>query len=314
MAQNNNIKTLAKGEVINNTYEVNFFIGQGAFGEVYRVKHKFFDEFQVMKVFKNEYVEKTDLNDVINEGRILTRLSHPNVVKVFDINTFNKNGKDHYFITMSFVAGESLSQLTKRKIHLDVPVATSIMIDVLKGLASAHKNNPTIIHRDISPDNILLSYDEHKPEGILGDFGIAKLLDQVNSLPGAGGRYLYFAPECFMNIYLPTSDVFSAGVVLYKILTGVHPWQYDFDHYTLDDNKEVSKMINSGRKEEPKKPSLFNEDVDDKLEKVVMKSLEKNMENRYRTASSFLKALQDACIIEDLSHGYWLEQDLISTH
>jgi len=309
---NNTNKILNKGEVINNTYEISFFIGQGAFGEVYRVKHKFFDEFQVMKVFKNEYVEKTDLGEVVNEGRILTRLSHPNVVKVFEINTFNKNGKDHYFITMSFVSGESLTQLVKRKIQLDVPVATSIMIDVLRGLTSAHKNNPTIIHRDINPDNILLSYDKHKPVGILGDFGIAKLLDQVNSLPGAGGRFLYFAPECFMNIYLPSSDVFSAGVVLYKILTGVHPWQYDFDHYTLDDNEEVSKMINSGRREQPKKPSIFNEEVDEKLEKVVMKSLEKNMENRYRTAGSFLKALQNACETEDLSHGYWLEQDLIS--
>ena len=308
---NNPINTiLSKGELINNTYEVNFFIGQGAFGEVYRVKHKFFDEFQVMKVFKNKYVEKTDLNEVINEGRILTRLAHPNVVKVFEINTFNKNEKDHYFITMSFVAGESLSQLVNRKIQLDVPVATSIIVDVLKGLTSAHKNNPTIIHRDINPDNILLSYDNHKPVGILGDFGIAKLLDQIRKLPGAGGRYLYFAPECFMDIYLPASDVFSAGVVLYKILTGVHPWEYDFDHYTLDDNEEVTKMINLGRKESPKPPSFFNEDIDEQLEKVVMKSLENDMEDRYRTAGSFLKALENTSNTEEPSPGYWQEQNL----
>ena len=132
---------------------------------------------------------------------------------------FTKNDKDHYFITMSFVSGESLSKLVQRKLQLDVPVAISIMTDVLRGLTSAHMNDPTIMHRDINPDNILLSYEHYKPVGILGDFGIAKLLNQVNSLPGAGGRYLYFAPECFMNIYLPTSDVFSAGVVLYKILT-----------------------------------------------------------------------------------------------
>ena len=301
---------LYKGEEINNTYEVIFFIGEGAFGEVYRVKHKFFDEFQVMKVFKNKYVEKTDLNEVINEGRILTRLAHPNVVKVFEINTFNKNEKDHYFITMSFVAGESLSQLVNRKIQLDVPVATSIIVDVLKGLTSAHKNNPTIIHRDINPDNILLSYDNHKPVGILGDFGIAKLLDQVRKLSGAGGRYIYFAPECFMDIYLPASDVFSAGVVLYKILTGVHPWEYDFDHYTLDDNEEVTKMINLGRKESPKPPSFFNEDIDEQLEKVVMKSLENDMEDRYRTAGSFLKALENTSNTEEPSPGYWQEQNL----
>lgn len=303
---------LSKGEIINNTYEVNFFIGQGAFGKVYRVKHKFFDEFQVMKVFKDEYVEKTDLNEVINEGRILTRLTHPNVVKVFEINTFNKNNTDHYFITMSFVSGESLSQLVKRKIQLDAPAATSIMIDVLKGLAAAHKNNPTIVHRDISPDNILLSYDKHRPVGILGDFGIAKLLDHLTQLPGAGGRYLYFAPECFMNIYLPASDVFSAGVVLYKILTGVHPWEYNFEHYALDDNEEVAKMINSARRETPKRPSLFNDQIDKNLEKVIMKSLEKNMENRYRTAGSFLTALENASESADLSQGYWMEQNLNS--
>ena len=71
-------------------------------------------------------------------------------------------------------------------------------------------------------------------------------------------------------------------------------------------------MIHSGRKKEPKKPSLFNNNIDEKLDNVIMKSLEKYMENRYRTASSFLKALEDACAVEDLSHGYWLEQDLIS--
>ena len=172
---------LEKGEIINDKYEVSFFIGQGAFGKVYRVKHKFFDEFQVMKVFKDNYVEKTELSEVINEGHILTRLAHPNVVKVFDINKFTKNDIDHYFITMSFVSGESLSQLVQRKIQLDVPVAVSIMTDVLKGLTAAHMNDPSIIHRDINPVNILLSYNHYKPVGILGDFGIAKLLDQVNS-------------------------------------------------------------------------------------------------------------------------------------
>ena len=214
---------------------------------------------------------------------------------------------------MSFVSGESLSKLVQRKVQLDVPVAVSIMIDVLKGLSSAHTNNPTIIHRDINPDNILLSYDRHKPIGILGDFGIAKILDQVNSLPGAGGRYLYFAPECFMNVYMPTSDVFSAGVVLYKILTGVHPWQYKFEDYKLDDNKEVAKMINSGRRILPQKPSFFNPNIDIELENVIMKSLEINMEKRYRTARSFQKALENLNNNEEEMHtGYWIEQDLMS--
>tara|TARA_Y100000310_G_scaffold192605_1_gene192557 strand:+ start:1553 stop:2494 length:942 start_codon:yes stop_codon:yes gene_type:complete len=312
MIENNNT-ILGKGEIINSIYEVSFFIGQGAFGEVYRVKHKFFDEYQVMKVFKDEYIEESDLNDVINEGRILKRLTHPNVVRVLDINTFNKNGKDHYYITMSFVSGESLKQLVNRKISLDLPVAISIMIDVLRGLRAAHKNNPTIIHRDINTDNILISYDEYKPKGILGDFGIAKLMDQKNGLPGAGGRYMYFAPECFMNIYLPTSDVFSAGVVFYKILTGVHPWEYEFDKNTLKDSEKIYKMISAGRKTPPKNPSLYNNDINDQLEKVIMKSLDKDIEKRYRTAGRFLKMLENTCSKENLTQGYWMEQNLYSS-
>ena len=223
----------------------------------------------------------------------MTHLSHPNVVKVYEINTFSKNNQTYYFITMSFVSGESLAQLMKRKIQLDIPVATSILIDVLKGLNAAHNNNPTIIHRDISPDNILLSYDDFKPVGVLGDFGIATLLSQVNEIPGANGKYFYFAPECFMNLYLPTSDVFAAGIVLYKILTGGHPWKYDFDGYDMNDNEQVSRMIASGRKRETIKPSLFNMAIESKLEKVMMKALEKNIENRYRTAGEFLKALEE---------------------
>ena len=100
----------------------------------------------------------------MQEGNIIFYISkhlESDVVKVFDIDTFTRNDINHYFITMSFVSGESLSKLVQRKVQLDVPVAVSIMIDVLKGLSSAHTNNPTIIHRDINPDNILLSYDRH---------------------------------------------------------------------------------------------------------------------------------------------------------
>ena len=305
---------LPKGIIINSTYEINFFIGEGAFGEVYRVKHKFFDEFQVMKVFKDEYVKKTNLDDVIHEGRILTKLSHPNVVKVYEINTFNYENKDYYFITMSFVSGESLSQLSKRKIQLDVPVATSVMVDVLHGLGAAHQNTPAIIHRDINLDNILLSYDSYQPTGILGDFGISKFFDQLTKISGAGGRFLYFAPECFLDVYLPVSDVFSTGVVLYKILTGTHPWEYESIDGDIDDNTKLAFMMNKARKDRPKKPSLFNYDIDNKLENVIMKSLEKKMENRFSTSDNFLKELQDACKIDELHQKYWIDQNLISTN
>jgi len=304
MTANANEKILMRGDIVNQTYRVDCFIGEGAFGEVYRVKHKFFDDLQVMKVLKSEYVH-ANMDDVTNEARILAKLTHPNVVKVFNADIFAKEGKQHYFITMGFVSGESLSQLLKRRIQLPVSVGRALMIHVLRGLHCAHSHNPTIIHRDINTDNILLSYNDEAPTALLGDFGISMLLGQEFRLAGAAGRYLYFAPECFWNCYLPSSDVFSAGVVFYKILTGVHPWEYDFDKYPLDDREGLVNMITSGRKQPYKRPSCFNDGINRNVEGVISKALEKNMEERFRTAGEFLNALEETVDVEALPGNNW---------
>ena len=303
---------LSKGDPINDTYEVVFYIGEGAFGEVYRVKHKFFEHSQVMKVFKEDYTNNTDLKEVIIEAQILSQLTHPNIVRVFEVNEFEKNSSRYYFMTMSFVSGESLTQLLRRKIQLEIPVATSIIADVLTGLNIVHQNKPTIVHRDINTDNILLSYDGMKPQGMLGDFGIARSIRQMDKLVGAGGRYFYFAPECFWDCYLPTSDVFSLGIVFYKILTGSSPWQYDYDKYDMSDTNDIRIMINAGRKKKPINPRTFNENISQKIERIVLRAIEKDMEKRYRTAGEFLKELSETESYQDITMGYWDDQNLIS--
>ena len=106
---------LKRGEIINNTYTVKFFIGQGAFGEVYRVKHKFLG-LQVLKILKTEYVSNSDLDTLIKEALILSELTHENIVRVFETNSFIKDQETLYFIAMEFVSGESLSDLLKREI------------------------------------------------------------------------------------------------------------------------------------------------------------------------------------------------------
>ena len=308
MMNTNKTRLLTKGEIINETYCVDFFIGEGAFGEVYRVTHKFLAESQVLKVFKQEYVANTDLDLIFNEGRLLAKLTHPSIVRVFDLNTFLKAGESYYFMAMAFVSGESLAQLLKRKIRLPAPVAISLMVDVLRGLAIAHKNKPTIIHRDISPDNILLSYDNIQPLGLLCDFGLARSHEQVSQLTGAGGKYLYFAPECFLNLYLPASDVFSAGVVFYQMLVGSHPWEYCYDDLDQNDTDAITNMIISSRKSRPTNPSYFQEQIDEQLDEVILRSLETDLEKRYRTAGAFLRALQSAVVPQPLPNAYWTEQ------
>ena len=288
-------ETIVKqGDVINDTYTVQRFIGRGAFGEVYRVKHKFMGV-QVIKILKEDYIANSDLDIVTKEARILANLTHKNIVRVFESNSFSIGGSSYFFITMGFVSGESLAQLMQRKISLSVPVSLSIQIAILEGLSEVHGNIPPIIHRDISPDNVLLSYDE-SPRALLSDFGLAQSVGQMSNISEAAGKYLYLAPECFWGVYLPTSDVFSSGIILYRMLTGAFPWNFDFDALDASDTDTVSDMIASGRNSDPSPPSFYNPECTPYLDSVVLKSINKDLELRYRNGQEFLTALTDESI------------------
>ena len=283
---------LKKNETVNDTYAVQCHVGQGAFGEVYRVKHKFLG-LQVLKVFKDEYVEQADIETITKEARVLSQLTHPNVVRVFETNSFQKGGHEHYFITMGFVSGETLAQLLARKETLPLPLALSIMQDVLSGLTLVHANDPPIVHRDISPDNILLSYEGEKPRAMLSDFGLAQFSDYTQQLAGGAGKYIYMAPECFWDVHLLASDVFSAGVVFYRMIAGVHPWEYDFESIgDSDDPEDFITVINIARKKPVQSLSAHHENFPAILETALIKSLALSIEDRYLNAGEFLKDLR----------------------
>jgi len=300
MSAKSKMGILSKGETVINTYKVQFFIGQGAFGEVYRVKHKYLG-LQALKVFKEQYVDTTDMDTITKEAKILSKLTHPNIVRVFEANSFKKKGKQYYFITMGFVSGETLNQLISRETYLPFEQALSIQTDFLSGLKTAHMQIPPVIHRDISTDNILISYESKTPKAMLSDFGLSISVGSLSHLAGAAGKYLYFAPECFWDVYLPASDVFSAGIVFYIMLTGVPPWEYDFEN-TQNDIEEISTMIIKSRIIAPQKPSFYNENCDEQLDEIVFRALSKDIEHRYQNADEFLSALESFKLKPDLQY------------
>jgi len=285
------VPTLKKGEAIDDTYEVHFFIGEGAFGETYRVNHRFLGT-QVLKLFKEKYVQETDISVVTKEARILSKITHPNIVRVFEANSFSKDDKEFYYLTMGFVSGETLGQLLARKKSLLVSLAISIQKDILAGLQCVQEQPSPIVHRDINPDNILISYDKDSPVGLIADFGLAQSIDQLSKLPGAAGRYPYFAPESFFGAYLPSSDVFSAGIVLYQMITGRHPWDYDL-RSAGEDHEKVTTAILSARKSKITKPSVYNAACNAELDRIILKALSKNLDRRYKSASTFLNDLKE---------------------
>ncbi|MCY4161912.1 MAG: serine/threonine-protein kinase [Flavobacteriaceae bacterium] len=276
---------LHKGEVINSIYKVNVFINEGCFGEVYSVTHKYFG-IQILKILKQEYTQSVDMQVVINEAKNLSKLSHDNIVRVFDINKIKKYDKEFYYLTMGFVHGESLKDLLKRSFNLDYETSLTFQLDVLNGLNLAHSKN--IIHRDIKPDNILISY-ENTQKAMLSDFGLSQDLNQYNSSIGdSAGSYVYSAPECFSGIYLKSSDVFSIGMVFYKMLTGTLPWKIEYSNNT----DQMIDNVFIGRKEKIINPSFYNKDIPSRINDIVLKSLSLKIENRFKDSKEFLDNLK----------------------
>src|SRR5437764_330378 len=146
------MRLLEEGSILRNTYEVERFLGEGAFAEVYRVKHAFLGR-QAMKVFKAPGMRLDEINDILSEAMILSRMGHPNVVRVFDANVIDtKLGACAYF-TLEYVAGGTLEDFWKSHGDKFIPIDTSVDVlrQVCRGLREAHSQEPPIVHRDVKP-------------------------------------------------------------------------------------------------------------------------------------------------------------------
>ncbi|MBE2250262.1 MAG: protein kinase [Myxococcus sp.] len=229
----------------------------------------------------------------LQEARIASRFNHPNIAQIYDLG----ENAGTYFIAMEFIHGEDLGRVMRRAWSTGQwvarPLAIRIVADSAAGLYYAHsrmdeQGRPLrIVHRDISPQNILVSFDGSVK---LVDFGIAKAADQVsNTKSGAiKGKFAYMAPEQAGGKPLDArTDIFALGLVLYELITGVRPLKRDSEIGTLQAALECAI----------EKPSLVAE-VPASLDDVVMRALAKDPEDRYRDARQFQMALEQYLVQE----------------
>jgi serine/threonine-protein kinase len=188
------MRLLEEGQVIRDTYEVERFLGEGAFAEVYRVKHRFLGR-QAMKVFKRVGMNLDEIHEMIGEAILLSRIGHPNIVRVFDANILETARGICGYFTMENVAGGSLEKFWQSHGGKFVPVETTVdlMRQVCRGIAQAHSEDPPIIHRDIKPQNILVGYEADGLRARVSDFGLAKKVNPLTLLATAAGT-LAFKP------------------------------------------------------------------------------------------------------------------------
>ncbi|WIG98606.1 serine/threonine-protein kinase [Myxococcus sp. SDU36] len=223
----------------------------------------------------------------LNEARLAAQLNHPNVVQIHDLGKI----ADSYFIAMEYVSGRDMRRVVPKAEALGIPFplvyAVKIASCVCAGLHHAHTKvdlygNPlNIVHRDVSPENIVVAFDGSVK---ILDFGIAKAANQMEQTRNGEikGKLSYMSPEqCLGKPLDCRSDVFSLGVVLYEWLTG-------FKLFTGESEAAVMRSITDGK---IYAPSYFREDLPERLESILMRALERDRDKRYLTAAQMQKDL-----------------------
>jgi serine/threonine-protein kinase len=279
------MKLLREGQVVRKTYEVEKFIGEGAFAEVYRVKHRFLGR-QAMKVFKIAGMTREETEKMLGEAIILSRIGHPNIVRVFDADIVETNRGECAFFTMEYVAGGTLQDFWKSHGSSFVPVETAVDIlkQVCRGLSVAHSEKPPIVHRDVKPQNILVGYDAGGLRARVTDFGLAKRVNPLTLLASARGTMRFKAPEVFQN---PKSDscagdVWALGCTLYLLLTDRLPYS-EIDEDEFQRGAFISTPLAP--------PSTTHLHVERPLDTIVLKALHPKPRQRYADAEQMLADL-----------------------
>jgi eukaryotic-like serine/threonine-protein kinase len=273
------------GKLIHDKYEIDRFLGEGAFAEVYRVKHKFMGR-QAMKVFKSPSASQKEIEEKLSEALILSRIGHRNIIKVFDADIVETPIGNCGYFTMEYVAGGSLDTFWRSFGPKFVPIldAVDITRQICMGMSVAHSEKPPIIHRDIKPQNILVGYDFEGLRVRIADFGLAKKVNPLTLLASARGTPAFKPPECLSNVDSCAGDVWAIGVTLYLLLTDRLP-------FPIESTIEFSSGESFKHALIP--VSNLNAQVDDELAAIVARCLEKKPEKRYPDAMSLLAALNE---------------------
>ena len=270
---------LTEGMYIADRYEILGKVGAGGMSDVYKAKDLTLGRFVAIKVLKAEFSE--DINFVTkfrSEAQAAAGLEHPNIVNIYDAG----NEEGMHYIVMEYVEGITLKTYIEKKGQLSFKEAVSIAIQVGRGIEAAHNKN--IVHRDIKPQNIMIS-TEGKVK--VTDFGIARAATSNTISSDVMGSVHYSSPEQARNGFVDgKSDIYSLGIVMYEMVTGRVPF---------DGDTTVAVAIQH-LQEEIVPPSVYAPNLPISMEKIILKCTQKNPDRRYASMTALLADLRKALI------------------
>ena len=265
------------GKRLDGRYELQEIVGVGGMAVVYKAYDNLENRIVAVKILKEEYTGNDEfLRRFINESKAISVLSHPNVVKVYDVSF----GDLIQYIVMEYIDGITLKEYIEKSGPLSWNEAVQFTLQILRGLQHAHDKG--VVHRDIKPQNIMVL-----PDGIIkvADFGIARFArsEQVTITDKAIGSVHYISPEQAKGEKTDEkADIYSVGVMLYEMITGKLPFQAE---------SAVSVAIMQLQKD-PTLPRDINGSIPLGLEQITMHAMQKDGVRRYRSASEMLFDLE----------------------
>ena len=264
------------GKMLDNRYEILERIGTGGMAIVYKAKCHRLNRLVAVKILKSDLAQDEDFRRRFNaESQAVAQLSHPNIVSVYDVS----KGGDIEYIVMELIDGITLKQYMEKRGQLNWRESLHFITQIMRGLSHAHSRG--IVHRDIKPQNVMVLRDGSVK---VADFGIACLENAAQTLTQeALGSVHYISPEQARGDRTDArSDIYSAGVVLYEMLTGRLPFEGD---------SAVSVAIQH-LSSVPLAPREVNPDIPEQLELICMKAMAPDLEKRYPSADAMIADLE----------------------
>ena len=264
------------GRMLDNRYEILERIGTGGMAVVYKAKCHRLNRLVAVKILKSDLAQDEDFRRRFNaESQAVAQLSHPNIVSVYDVS----RGGDIEYIVMELIDGITLKQYMEKRGQLNWRESLHFITQLMRGLSHAHSRG--IVHRDIKPQNVMVLRDGSVK---VADFGIACLENAAQTLTQeALGSVHYISPEQARGDRIDArSDIYSAGVVLYEMLTGRLPFEGD---------SAVSVAIQH-LSSVPLAPREINPDIPEQLELICMKAMAPDLDKRYPSADAMIADLE----------------------
>ena len=289
---------LSQGQTIDEKYTIRFFHKKGSYAETYRVKDNN-GKIKFLKLFSYAKLHRTQFDDEGNilEIEVLKKLNHPNLVKYFDNGELIIDGQKYAYAVLDFISGETLADRMKREETINPYDAKDIILGVLNGLNYLHSLENPIIHNEITNLNVMLDLSGNIPIPKIIDFGYARFLSQSNKdFLKDGLNPFYMANETFNKVFSVQSDIFSVGALYYHLLFGFPPYYVELSGFKADRTKLEDEVLKE--RQRPLKFLYSNVKIDDNTLNIIVKALQPDAENRFKSVQEFIQAINGEIEVE----------------